>query len=144
MPRAVREMRLADDELSSAPANSPGSLDGEGHFVQFYEDDERLCETVARFLGNGLQAGDSLVAIMTKTHRASVSHRLTSIGQDVEGACAAGQLTFLDAHEVLSPFMVGDMPEGEQFKAVVGGVFEKVAARGRAVRIRAYGEMVDV
>ncbi len=39
------------------------------HIVQFYEDDAFLCDTVARFIGAGLAAGDAVVIIATDLHR---------------------------------------------------------------------------
>jgi KaiC/GvpD/RAD55 family RecA-like ATPase len=114
------------------------------HIVQFYEDEGFLYDAVARFLGAGLNAGEPLVVIATEPHRQGFSQRLKSNGFDVEGVCATGQLTWLDAAETLSQFMVGSMPDWELFEALMNRVLEKSAAGGPPRRVRAYGEMVEL
>jgi PAS domain S-box-containing protein len=114
------------------------------HAVQFYEEVGFLSDAVARFLGDGLSAGEPLVVIATEMHRQLFVQRLKSSGFDVEGACGDGRLTLLDAAQTLSTFMVGDMPDWERFRAHLGGVLEKSSAAGPGRRVRAYGEMVEL
>jgi PAS domain S-box-containing protein len=124
-------------------AFSPGSPASE-HIVQFYEDSGFLSDAVARFLGDGLSAGEPLVIIATETHRQLIIQRLKSSGFEVEDACEDGRLTLLDAAQTLSEFMVDAMPDWERFRTLMEGVLEKSAAAGQARRVRAYGEMVEL
>jgi hypothetical protein len=136
--------RAGAEEGSRAGAPS-SALPLPEHLVQFYEDDELHSVAVAKFLGGGIPAGDSLVVIATGAHWQDFRRRLESLGFDVAGVCASGQLTFLDAHETLSRFMRNGEPERELFELEVGGVVARLAAAlSGPARLRAYGEMVDV
>jgi PAS domain S-box-containing protein len=123
-------------ELLAQPAH-------ENHIVQFYENDDFLCDTVAHFLGAGLTADEPLIVIATSEHREQFCRRLVSRGFDVDRARQNGQLTLLDARETLASFMVDGLPDWQKFKAIVGAVITK-GREGRDGRVRAYGEMVDL
>jgi signal transduction histidine kinase len=115
------------------------------HFVQFYEEEEFLFDTVGQFLAAGLGAGDRVVVIATPAHRAGFLRRLEAL--DVEGAIASGQLTLLDVRETLAKFMVGDMPDPDLFRDMLARLMAKMKGEGgehRYRRVRAYGEMVDL
>lgn len=142
-PPLVEVGSLSDASGPSGPdlLSAPGESD---HIVQFYEDEDFLCEVVARFLGTGLVAGESLVVIATEPHRQAFCRGLESKGFDVERACATGRLTLLDVQETLSRFMDGGMPDCGRFEALMGGVLAKSASGGNPARVRVFGEMVDV
>jgi hypothetical protein len=114
------------------------------HFVQFYETDAFLCDSVAEFLSQGLQAGEPGIVIATGAHREGFAQRLRARGIDVARAEADGQLLMLDARRTLDACLVGDRLDGERFRQVLGGELAALAARTAAIRIRAYGEMVDL
>jgi len=133
---------LNDDHR--VPPLSHGFHEGAEHIVQFYESDDRLCERIADFLWIGLDDGDALVVVATEAHRSLIAQRLQSRSLDIEQACSAGRLLFLDAEQTLKQFMVGGRPNANLFQALVGGTLEERARSGRSGRIRAFGEMVDV
>jgi signal transduction histidine kinase len=112
------------------------------HAVQFYETEPFLVRTVREFLTAGLDAGDRIVVIATKEHGDGFMSELDP--KRVGGALAAGQLMLLDAKETLSKFMIGDMPDPDLFRDLMDRVFSKLQAGNDKVRVRAYGEMVDV
>lgn len=115
------------------------------HLVQFYEDDEYLSESVAKFLGDGITAGDSLLVIATESHREAFRQQLESKGFDIARACECGQLTFIDANEMLSKFMRDGEPDRVLFDLEVGRIVAgKLESLSAPARLRAYGEMVDV
>jgi signal transduction histidine kinase len=118
------------------------------HTVQFYEDEAFLCDHVAAYVAAGLQDGEPVCVVATADHLAAFAAGLTRRGADVAGARARGQLVWLDAHEMLSTFMVGEMPEWQPFRDTFGDVLDKLSATaGRGdprPRVRVYGEMVDV
>src|SRR5688572_21955989 len=107
---------------------------GFDHVVQFYEDEEFLYSRVADFLTDGIMAGDPVVVIATPDHRAGFRARLEQPDP--------GRVLFLDAREMLSKFMLDDMPDAQRFQESVGAVIARNASGGRCVR--AYGEMVDL
>jgi signal transduction histidine kinase/CheY-like chemotaxis protein len=109
------------------------------HGVQFYEDDEVLCDSVARYLGAGLALGESVLVIATDLHWQTIVVALGANAFDVTRAMAAGRLTFREAGETLAKLMAGDMPDRRLFREVLDGL---LAAAGP--QVRAYGEMVDL
>jgi signal transduction histidine kinase len=110
------------------------------HFVQFYESDEYLIESVAGFIGASLQAGEGAVVIATPEHRGALDRQMRAMGLNVEAARAAGSYVALDAADTLARFMVNGSPDPVAFAQVVGAVVARLARGGRP--LRAFGEMV--
>jgi signal transduction histidine kinase len=135
--------------LIVAPGSPLGSARGEptgpaAHVVQFYDDEDRLGNSVAQFIGAGLAAGEPVCVIATDAHRQDLDARLRSQSHDIDGARSTGQLAWLDARETLSRFMVSGMPDRGLFENVVGGVIERIKPGRPTDCVRAYGEMVDL
>lgn len=114
-----------------------GELD---HFVQFYETDTFLLDSLVGFIGTGLESGDACIVVATGAHREALEERLESKGLDLAAARATGQYVSLDAGETLSKFMVDGSPDPYLFKEIVGGIIKRAADGRQFVRI--YGEMV--
>jgi PAS domain S-box-containing protein/excisionase family DNA binding protein len=110
------------------------------HFVQFYESDQYLVESVSAFVGDALTAGDAAVIIATEPHRNRIQKKLRARGLDLQAARDSAQYVSLDAADTLSAFMRNGSPDPEEFFKVVGREFERLTVDGR--RIRAFGEMV--
>ena len=113
------------------------------HAVQFYGSDDILMQTVAGFLAGGLITGQPSLVIATPGHTAAIVEELAHRLIDVNAARRIGDLVLLDANEMLSTFMRGEMPDAEAFRHAVGGVIRQTLG-GRPTALRAYGEMVDV
>jgi PAS domain S-box-containing protein len=116
-------------------APSPPPFGGFEHAVQFYEQDDFLCDRVADFVADGLLFGEPAVVIATSAHRDGIAERLATSGCDLD------RVTFLDARETLERFMDGVMPDEDGFRSAVG---EALARANGGGRVRAYGEMVDL
>jgi PAS domain S-box-containing protein len=110
------------------------------HFVQFYETDEYLLDSMSEFIGSGLSEGAGCIVITSQANRERLEERLKAGGLDVASALKQGEFISLDAAETLSKFMVDGLPEAERFTEVVGGLIVQVA-QGRQ-RMRIYGDMV--
>jgi PAS domain S-box-containing protein len=110
------------------------------HFVQFCETDAFLINSVSKFIGTGLRAGDAGIVIATKPHRESLEERLKGDGLEIAAACARGQYVSIDAAATLSTFMVDGLPDPGRFAAVVESIIMR-ATKGRG-RVRIFGEMV--
>jgi signal transduction histidine kinase len=130
------------------PAGATGALleqlAGPSHIVQFYEDDDFLCDSVVQFLAVGLAAGECVCVVATEAHRLAFRARLERRGFDVDAARANGQLVWLDAGETLTRFMVGDGPDWTLFSSFFGEILEQCQRRVPLSVVRAYGEMVDL
>ncbi|MGI8981071.1 MAG: MEDS domain-containing protein [Pirellulaceae bacterium] len=117
------------------------SLMGESdHFVQFYENDDYLIDSVSGFVGAGLTQGKASVVIATAEHRDALQRKLAACGVQISQAESAGQYILLDAAETLAKFMVDGSPDPQRFKDTVGAVIAQLASGER--RIHAFGEMV--
>ncbi|HEX8475555.1 MAG TPA: ATP-binding protein [Pyrinomonadaceae bacterium] len=110
------------------------------HFVQFYEADAFLLESLGDFIGTAINAGEAAIVVATKAHRGELETRLQAKGLDVTNAVECGQLVMLDAAETLSKFMLDEAPNTELFVEHIGEIIAH-AAEGRP-RVRIYGEMV--
>ncbi|HYP52105.1 MAG TPA: ATP-binding protein [Pyrinomonadaceae bacterium] len=117
------------------------SLSETEHFVQFYETDSFLLDSLSGFIAAGLRDGDACVVLATREHREGLERRLKSFGLDPEAAVRSGQFICMDAAETLSRFMFEGMPEPALFHdVVVEGVISR--ASERRPRVRIFGEMV--
>jgi signal transduction histidine kinase len=114
------------------------------HAVQFYENDDYLCDVVASFVAEGLAEVQPIIIIATAEHRAGISTRLRAYGYDFERVLTSGQLMYLDAHTALSVFMRDGMPDANLFENTIGRVVGERLHAHRSRTMRAYGEMVDV
>ncbi|HKY05339.1 MAG TPA: ATP-binding protein [Blastocatellia bacterium] len=147
-------MKAANDRIFSLGVPRPGditlmelapradwSVVGEGqHFVQFYETDDFLLNSLTGFVGRGLEAGDACVVVATRAHIDGLEQRLREAGLDLTPVFARGQYVPLDAAETLSKLMVDGRPEWEPVKEVIGEIITRAAEGNRRVRI--FGEMV--
>jgi PAS domain S-box-containing protein len=110
------------------------------HFVQFYEKDAFLLDSLSGFVSTGLAAGDACIVIATKALRERLEEQLKAKGFDLIAAHRRDEYLSLDAVETLSKFMVDGLPEPERFAEVVGSVLVRAAKSQRHVRI--FGDMV--
>jgi PAS domain S-box-containing protein len=110
------------------------------HFVQFYETDPFLLDSVSGFVTAGLGPGEAVIVVATNEHRAGLEERLRGTETDLVTAAASGQYLSWDAAETLSKFMVEGLPDAERFADVLGDVIARASGGGRRVRI--FGEMV--
>ncbi len=126
---------------SLAPPAETNEMDEPGHFIQFYEEDAFLLDTVAKFIGGSLEARGGGVVIATGPHLDGIEKRLNARGLDLAAARERGQYVTLDAAETLSRFMDDGSPDPRRFADAVAGVFTRMV-QDRGPRVRAFGEMV--
>src|SRR5256885_7922403 len=110
------------------------------HFVQFYEDDSFLVDSISGFIGAGFRSDEPAIVIATPSHRAALDARLKEERFEPAALRASGQYVALDAAETLAMFMTNGMPDRDLFDLSVGCLVRKTAREGRPVR--AFGEMV--
>jgi hypothetical protein len=114
------------------------------HIVQLYQDEEFLNRAVCRFAGAGFANGEGIILFPTLTHWNAMRPRLEAEGVDVRAAQERGQLTVVDANELLPRFMRDTMPDSPIFNDVLGEILGQARAGGSYQRVRLWGEMVDV
>jgi signal transduction histidine kinase/ActR/RegA family two-component response regulator len=136
LPRTADGIRVQD----FAPRSEWSEMCEVDHFVQFYETDLSLLNSVGGFISTGLDKGDACIVVATEAHRVGLENLLRARGIDVAAATASGQFVLLDASETLSRFMVDGEPEPGRFTETVGSIITR-AGEGRP-RVRIFGEMV--
>jgi PAS domain S-box-containing protein len=112
------------------------------HAVQFYEDENYLVDSVAKYFCEGLKSAGAAIFIATEEHRNAVEKELEAAGLDLATLGRAGRYFALDAAETLSRFMIDGCPSPELFKKAISPVLAGAEEGGR--KVRAFGEMVAV
>jgi PAS domain S-box-containing protein len=126
----------AQDLAVNAPRTP--AVAAHNHFVQFYERDTTLVQSVARYLREGLEGGKAAIMIATPVHRSEILQEWQSMGFD---ASAAGErLVFLDAAQTLERLIVDGWPQANRFEEIVAAAVKDGIARFGGVV--AFGEMV--
>ena len=139
----IREMiQPATDPLAQPSRLEWENIDGSEHFVQFYETDLFMLDSLSTFVSTGLAQGDVCVAVATSEHLKGVEARLRELGIDVDAAKAGGEYVCLDALETLPKLMVDGSPEPSRFGEVVWRPIEQAIEGGRHVRV--FGELVGL
>ena len=114
------------------------------HAIRFYPDAVSLSYIVADFLADGLRANQPAIIIATPEHCAAITAQLQKLGWDVLLLQQRESLLVLDAHQLLSRFMVEGIPDGARFTRVMAPILAQAAHANAGRPTRAYGEMVDV
>jgi hypothetical protein len=112
------------------------------HAAQCYRSDEAaLVQNAARFLGDGLGFGRSLVIIATPSHRIALVNELKRIGA-LSKPDSFGRLLLLDAGDTLARLQIAGEPDARRFDETVGATIREVMDRNRTRGVCAFGEMV--
>src|SRR5690242_16458146 len=114
------------------------------HIVQLYQDEAFLNRAVCRFAAAALANGEGVILVPTSRHWDAFRPRLEAEGVDVQAALKGGQLTVVDADELLPRFMREAMPDAPVFLGLAAEVVSKARGGGRYPKVRWWGEMVNV
>lgn len=114
------------------------------HIVQLYQDPDFLNRAVCRFAASALANGEGVILVPTQDHWNAFRPRLEAEGVDVDGAQRRGQLTVVDADQLLPKFMRNSMPDAPVFLGLAADVIAKSRAKDRYPKVRWWGEMVNV
>ena len=114
------------------------------HIVHLYQDDDFLSHAVCRFAGAALANGEGIILVPTSNHWNAIRPRLEAEGIDVQAARERGQLTVVDADELLPQFIRDAMPDSSIFLGLTGNIIGQARASGRFPKVRWWGEMVNV
>ena len=114
------------------------------HIVQLYQDEQFLNRAVCRFAAAALGHGEGVILVPTAAHWDAFYPRLEAEGVDIKAAQAQGQLTVVDADELLPRFMGEKMPDAPVFLGLASEVVGRARGRNRYPKVRWWGEMVNV
>jgi signal transduction histidine kinase len=133
-------MTITNQNLTGSPellplTNWAGLPDG-SHFVQFYDNDAFLVQSVREFI----KPGDVAIIIATPEHRARLEEDLQIDGLELPDARAQGRYIALDSADTLNLFMLDGLPDSDRFFEYLGGLIIRASVGRSDVRI--FGEMV--
>jgi DNA-binding response OmpR family regulator len=125
--------------------STPHLVRDHGHVVQFYTDDANLLDNLCPLFSDALSAGESVVAIITRSHRQDLLERLIAHGIDVGQATKEARLVVFDAVEVLNGLMEAGELNRERFLLQLGYIIRATeAAVVEKTSLVVFGEMVTV
>ena len=112
------------------------------HDVQFHFDDASLLLGFTHFIEAALLAENAVIVVLTESHQNSLLQRLQEHGVKLASAIEQGRYLSLDVADVLSTFMVNDLPDPVRFQKIAGNIVAAAAkaAKGQPPRIAACGE----
>jgi PAS domain S-box-containing protein len=141
----VRPTRPATSDSESAGAAEQGRtsvLAAARRIAVFCKDDRLLLTQAVEHLGDGLRAGDKVVAIVNPSRVQRLLSLLTSKGHSVERLQLAAQLVVVDAHEVLGGFSSDDAGAMESLEERVAElVADNLECLGEGQLLYVYNEL---
>jgi hypothetical protein len=114
------------------------------HIVQLYQDQQFLNRAVCRFAAAAIANGEGVILVPTIAHWDSFRPRIEAEGVDVGAAISRGQLSIVDADDLLPTFMRDAMPDSPMFLGLAEDVITRARGEGRYPRVRWWGEMVNL
>src|SRR5207302_317148 len=136
---AVRAESAAELSAELAPTASWREAEEAQHFVQFYEHETVLLESVSAVIHNGVESGAAAVVIATHAHLEEIKRQARAQGFDLAALRERQQLVMLDAGEALSKIMDRGVPQRSPFMEIVGSVIAD--ARRRYPRVVVFTEL---
>lgn len=110
------------------------------HMVYPYSNFEQIVPVVARFVGEGLARGESIILMVTGEHRQAITERLIQDFIDAHGLEGKGRLVFLDAAKIN---LLHDASSPAAFDKFVGAAVRHGIASAPSGKVRVYGETVN-
>src|SRR6202161_4192913 len=148
--RAAMENNSSSGETKSAAAQGEpwcgllADAAPRDHIVQLYQDEQFLSRAVCRFAVSAINHGEGVILVPTSAHWNALRPRLEAEGVDVKAAQASGQLTVVDADQLLPGFMRNAMPDAPLFLGLAGETIARARGGDRFTKVRWWGEMVNV
>jgi signal transduction histidine kinase len=111
----------------------------EQHFVQFYEQDDFIVDSLCKFVTAGFDAGETAVVAATDAHLTALNERLIEQGFDLAFVTESGNYIPLSAETTLAQLRPDGALSADRFSDTIGVTILKAANRRR---IRVFGELV--
>src|ERR1700704_2426183 len=127
--------RIAPEENGEPWGGLLASAGPRDHIVQLYQDQQFLNRAVCRFAASAIANGEGVILVPTEAHWDAFRPRLESAGVDTKAAQASGQLSVVDADELLPEFMRDAMPDAPVFLGLAADVIGKARDGGRYPRV---------
>ena len=90
------------------------------HEARFYSNESMVLDDLTQLIGAALKAGNAAIVVATESHRDNLLPRLQAYGLDIAAGIEQGRYLALDAADVVSRFMVNDLPDPARFLELAG------------------------
>jgi hypothetical protein len=119
-------------------------LDRSPHAIHFYSSEGFLLDSLSRFVGTALEAGDSSFFIATQVHLDGLAEQLKMRKVDMDTAVKSGRYVALEARQALAQLTVKGKVDKARIDEFARGVLLplKAAAEGKPQRVAGCGELV--
>src|SRR5207302_603651 len=87
---------------SIAPCSEWSDMGRSEHFVQFYESDEFIMNSVAEYIVHGLKSGEASIVLASREHLAGIREGVEMLSVGLGDASLKGKYIALDAHKTLN------------------------------------------
>ena len=114
------------------------------HSAYIYAESRDLIVHLSGIVISSLVAGNSVVIVATKEHEQQLVESLGKFPIDIARYAQQGLYTMLESEELLSMFMVNDMPDATRFRDSVYPIVQSAQERSRDASkgVTVFGEMV--
>ena len=119
-----------------------GEIEPKDHFLQVYESDDVLIDSLEAYVCSGIVKGDGVVIVATEAHLISLNERLERIF-NVKKLMADKQFIPLNADIILEMILVHDTVDEQKFMLLINDILSMVR-QNKENRIRVYGELVAI
>ena len=119
---------------------------GRRHDLQLYSTDAFLVDSVLDFFDGALEAGDSIVAITSPTHRMVLEARAPKRGVALDALVASGRCVLGDASSTLESILVNGNPDAALFSALLAPIIDRAlaASTGSPPHVTMFGEIAPI
>jgi signal transduction histidine kinase len=142
----LNNVAIGDCQASSSivieQSTKPGEQSREEHFVQFYESENFLIDSITGFVSLGFDSGDTVFVLATASNLNSLRERLLEQKIDIEQLEAVGRFVALDAEKVHADLTVDGVLCRERFNQFFGSLLSQARDAHRPIRV--FGELVAV
>lgn len=115
------------------------------HQVEFHASEDSLLGSFVRFIQTALTAGNAVIVVLSKVHGKRLRQRLLADNIVNDATIEQRRYISLDAEEILSAFMVNDLPDRDNFfKLVEDLIATAKAATGNAASVAVCGECASI
>jgi len=119
---------------------------GRPHDLLTYATDTFLIDSVLTFYDNALEAGDSIIAVASKSHLQALDDGFAARGLDVAALTSSGRYTSADSSSALDAILVNGMPDRQRLDALLDSILERALAASIASTPHAtmFGEIAPI
>src|ERR1700728_4539609 len=137
-------MATVPDHYADGALNAQAPWDGllvaagpSDHIVQLYQDQQFLNRAVCRFAAGAIANGEGVILVPTAAHWEAFRPRLEAEGVNVQEAQDSGQLTVVDADELLPRFILGQaIYEREYTKTILNAMSDPLVVLDDSLRVQ--------